>query len=153
MPTGGMTHVVHPRGSRLPVVWLGCLYAWLCTWQEWRGSRVAGHAGPPARIGESAHPGQRVSAKDGSPGGSEISDTQNENIRSSPSLSYLRGQRAARGGRSKGLSKCAFAILGGVLDRQRGVAELGQRSTGRAADGRQCGYLGCPRLPLESRNT
>jgi len=53
-----------PRGSRLPVVWLGCVYAWLCTWQEWRGSRVAGHAGPPARIGESAHPGQRVSAKD-----------------------------------------------------------------------------------------
>jgi hypothetical protein len=36
-----------------PVVWPGCVYAWLCTWQEWRGSRVAG---PPARIGESAHP-------------------------------------------------------------------------------------------------
>ena len=47
-----------------PVVWPGCVYAWLCTWQEWRGSRVAGARGPPARIGESAHPGQRVSAKD-----------------------------------------------------------------------------------------
>jgi hypothetical protein len=27
---GGMTHVLHPRGSR-PVFWPGCVYAWLCT--------------------------------------------------------------------------------------------------------------------------
>ena len=29
---GGMTHVVYPRGWRLiEDVWLGCVYAWLCT--------------------------------------------------------------------------------------------------------------------------
>src|SRR5664280_373892 len=27
---GGVTHVVHRRGSQIEAVWPGCVYAWLC---------------------------------------------------------------------------------------------------------------------------
>ena len=47
------THVIHPRGSRLREdTWpAASMHGWLCTWQGWRVSRVAGSAGPPARLG------------------------------------------------------------------------------------------------------
>jgi hypothetical protein len=52
--------------GRHPVVRRGCVYAWLCTSATVEGlaRRACWSAG---QIGESTHPGQRVSAKDPSP--------------------------------------------------------------------------------------
>ena len=49
---GGKTHVVRPRGSRQdPVVWPGCVYAWLCTPAR-LGNRLTPVNGCPQRIGD-----------------------------------------------------------------------------------------------------
>jgi hypothetical protein len=60
-----MTHVVHPRGSRQTSgVWPSYVYAWLCTSATVEGLARARACWAAGQIGESAHPGQRVSAKD-----------------------------------------------------------------------------------------
>ena len=47
-----------------PVVWPGCVYAWLCTSATVEGLTRGRACWAAGQIGESAHPGQRVSAKD-----------------------------------------------------------------------------------------
>ena len=45
-------------------VWPGCVYAWLCTSATVEGLARGRACWAAGQIGESAHPGQRVSAKD-----------------------------------------------------------------------------------------
>jgi hypothetical protein len=47
-----------------PVVWPGCVYAWLCTSATVQGLACGRACWAAGQIGESAHPGHRVSAKD-----------------------------------------------------------------------------------------
>ena len=51
-------------GGRHPVVWPGSVYAWLCTSATLEGLARGRACWAAGQIGESAHPGQRVSAKD-----------------------------------------------------------------------------------------
>jgi hypothetical protein len=50
-----------------PVVWPGSVHAWLCTSATVEGRARGRACWAAGQIGESAHPGQRVSAKDRSP--------------------------------------------------------------------------------------
>jgi hypothetical protein len=59
--------------------------------QQWRVSRVTGPAGPPAQIGESAHPGQRVSAKDPSAGRPQGSVQDGHELRNTALASWGEG--------------------------------------------------------------
>src|SRR5450631_4236695 len=52
-----------------PVVWPGSVYAWLCTSATVEGLARGRACWAARQIGESTHPGQRVSAKDRCPGG------------------------------------------------------------------------------------
>ena len=65
---GGVTHVVHRRGSQIEAVWPGCVYAWVCTSTTVEGLARSSHSRVAGWIGESAHPCHRVSTKDRRPG-------------------------------------------------------------------------------------
>jgi hypothetical protein len=49
-------------------VWLGCVYAWLCTSATVEGLARGRTCWAAGQIGESAHPGQRLSARRSSTG-------------------------------------------------------------------------------------
>ncbi len=66
--------------GRHPVVWPGCVYAWLCTSATVEGRACGRTCWAADQIGESAHAGQRVSAKD---------PALNKNAHPSPRLQVL----------------------------------------------------------------
>jgi hypothetical protein len=57
-------YVTIARNAANPVVWLGCVYAWLCTSATVDGLARGRTYWAGGQIGESPHPGQRPSAKD-----------------------------------------------------------------------------------------